>query len=477
MLMRFSTCCAAALLGLAVSVAVVGVPCYGGANPSADQRVGKAFRKPAVDGWTLVHLEGKPREIGYQHGFLLASEIVDMRAVAEFDLRHATGRDWSFFRQEARTMMWPRIEREYRDELQGIVDGVRKKGMALDLWDIVAMNGLLEWEYFTKVLDRAKGDTAAAQKSVPEHCSAFVATGSYTADGKVVIAHNNWSTYIDGARWTIIFDILPSSGHRILMDGLPGFIASDDDFGINSAGIMITETTISGFEGYDSTGIPEFVRARKAMQYSSSIDDFSRIMTEGNNGGYANDWLVADRKTNEIASLELGLKNVTLERTRDGYYVGANFPISPRLTRQETTCDPADSGRSCYARRIRWEQLIAEWKGKIDVEAAKRFMADHFDAIQGKEDPSDRTLCGHVELSPRGVKGWQPPYGPAGVVQSKLADSRMGEAMSFMAIAGHSCGMGFNAARYLKEHPEFEWQKDMLRDLPPRPWSRVSISR
>ncbi len=97
-----------------------------------------------------------------------------------------------------------------------------------------------------------------------------------------------------------------------MMDGMPGLIHSGDDFGINSAGIMITETTISGFSGFDPNGIPEFVRARKAMQYAASIDDFARIMKEGNNGGYANNWLVADRKTNEIASLELGLKNVNL---------------------------------------------------------------------------------------------------------------------------------------------------------------------
>ena len=46
------------------------------------------------------------------------------------------------------------------------------------------------------------------------------------------------------------------------------------------------------------------------MQYSASIDDFARIMKDGNTGGYANNWLVADRKNNEVASLELGLKNV-----------------------------------------------------------------------------------------------------------------------------------------------------------------------
>jgi len=58
------------------------------------------------------------------------------------------------------------------------------------------------------------------------------------------------------------------------------------------------------------------VRARKAAQYSSSIDDFARIMKEGNNGGYANTWLIADIGKNEIGQLELGLKNVTLERKK-----------------------------------------------------------------------------------------------------------------------------------------------------------------
>ena len=113
-------------------------------------------------------------------------------------------------------------------------------------------------------------------------------------------------------------------------------IHSGDDFGINDAGIMITETTIGNFHGFNAKGIPEFVRARKAMQYSESIDDFARIMEQGNNGGYANTWLIGDRKNNEIGRLELGLKYVTLERTSDGYFVGSNFPINPKLISEET---------------------------------------------------------------------------------------------------------------------------------------------
>lgn len=441
-----------------------------------DGRLGKSFRRPPVNGWTLVHLEGRPQEVGFQHGYWLAEEIVDMANVAELELKHDTHKEWSFFRDEARLMMWPHIEEEYREELQGITDGIRARGKTLDLWDIVALNGLLEWSYYTKWYAREHGDSSASNIPKPERCSAFVATGSYTRDGKVIIAHNNWSGYLDGSRWTIVFDIVPAGGHRILMDGLPGLIASDDDFGINSAGIMITETTITGFEGYDPGGIPEFVRARKAMQYSSSIDDFWRIMVEGNNGGYANDWLVADVRTNEIASLELGLKNVTLERTRDGYFVGANFPINGKLARQETTCDVGDSGISCIARRTRWEQLMSGEKGKIDVEAAKRFLSDHYDAYAKKEGPNERTLCGHVDLSPRGMDDWQPPYGPAGAVQNKIADAVLGRQMSFHAAAGHACGVDFKASEFLAAHPEFNWQKELLRDLPSLPWTEVSQS-
>jgi hypothetical protein len=443
---------------------------------AGDPRLNNSFRRPEVNGWTFVHLEGTPSEIGFQHGYLLASEIQEMKEICALELRNDTKKDWPFFRDAARKMWWPHIEKEYREELQGIVDGAKARGIELDLWDIVAMNGMLEWTYYTAVHDRTNSSPPASA-ATPERCSAFVATGSYTKDGKPIIAHNAWTYYIDGLRFTKIFDIVPAAGHRILMDGLPGFIASSDDFGINSVGIMITETTISGFKGYDVNGIPEFVRARKAMQYSSSIDDFARIMTEGNNGGYANDWLIVDRKANEIASLELGLKNVTLERKKDGYFAGANFPINPKLALEETQFNTSDMSLSANARRLRWEQLMAENKGNIDVAAAQRFLADHFDTYQKKDEPNERTLCGHIDLSPRGSPTWQPPYGIAGAVQNKVADATMAEKMSFVAAAGHACGLAFKAEEHLRLHPEFSWGNKYLKDIKSYPWTLFKSSR
>jgi len=446
-------------------------------DSQSDPRLGKAFRRPELNGWIFVHLEGAPADIGFQHGYLLAPEIADAQKTVALGLAHDSRKPYSFFRAAAEKILWPHIEPQYREELKGIAAGLKARGVALDLWDVVALNAWQELSpYYTDWYDQ-QHQLALIARPVPEHCSAFVAVGSYTRDGKVVIAHNNWTEYKEGSRWNIIFDIAPSDGYRILMDGMPGLIHSGDDFGINSAGLAITETTISQFHGFDPNGIPEFVRARKSMQYAANIDDYARIMEDGNNGGYANTWLIADTRSNEIARLELGLKHVTLERTKDGYFVGSNFPINPELVRDETSAFPvSDPSISANARHVRWEQLMRENKGKIDVAAAQAFLADHYDTFLHQNTPDERTLCGHIDLSARGSKPWQPAFGPAGTVQNKAADAALIAQMSFTAAMGHADGIDFKAAEHLKEHPEFAWEKIVLRDLDSHPWTTFRIA-
>lgn len=445
----------------------------GAKDPAVDSRLKNSFRKPAQDGWTYVHLEGTPSEIGFQHGWLLAPEIVDGLNVQKVELEHDSEHKWDFYRDAARDVLWPHIEKEYQDELQGIADGLKAKNIKLDLWDIVAVNAAMEWEYYTRQYDKQHGKKSPKTVVAPEHCSAFVATGSYTKDGKPVIGHNNWTSYMDGPRWTIAFDVKPVKGHHFVMDGYPGLIHSADDFGVNDAGIVITETTITGFEGFDPNGVAEFVRARKAMQYSESIDDFARIMQDGNNGGYANDWLVADTRRNEIASLELGLKNVELKRTKDGYFAGANYPINEKLLKEETNFDAKNPQLSSNARRIRWDDLMLKNKGGIDAAMGKKFLGDHFDVTTGREQPSEHTLCGHVDLSSRGMGDWKAPYEPAGTVQNKIADAAMAAKMSFQALAGHACGIDFKAKNYLAEHPQFNWTASILKDMPAHKWTAI----
>ena len=113
-------------------------------------------------------------------------------------------------------------------------------------------------------------------------------------------------------------------------------------------------------------------------------------------------------------------------------------------------------------------------KGKIDIAAGQKFLADHFDTYSNKTEASERTLCGHIEASPRGMGTWQAPYAPAGAVQNKITDAAGAEKMTLQATLGHACGIGFKAQEHLAKHPEFAWMRDILRDMPARGWTRFT---
>jgi hypothetical protein len=445
---------------------------HGRGAKDAEASPGYRFQR---DGWTYVHLEGAPSQIGYQHGRLMAAEIEDMVGVLKVETAHQTRRDWEFFREAGKKQLWPHLDAEYQEELAGIAKGVESAGSKLDVWDIVALNGGIELpQYYVPWLNKRE-HAANAPHILPEgRCSAFIATGSYTKDRKIVIAHNNWSSYAEGARWTVIFDIHPEHGHRIVMDGLPGVIASQDDFGVNDAGLLSTETTITQFEGWNPEGKPEFMRARKALQYSASIDEYVAIMKDGNNGGYANDWLIGDRKTGEVAYLELGLKNTPLWRSKDGYFVSSNFARDASLIKEETDgFDPNNLSSSPNARHVTWEKKIRESKGQIDVAMAERFMGDHDDSYTGKTQADERSLCGHVDAVKDGVPEWGwAPYYPGGAVTGKVADSDLAEHMALIAHAGHPCGEDFKAGPFLAAHPEYSYLKPILKDMPSGPWTK-----
>ena len=138
-----------------------------------------AFRRPEKNGWTFVHLEGTPHRSASRTA--ICSRRNRGRAESESSNRRTTTRrTGSFFRDAAQNMMWPHIEPEYREELQGIADGANAKGVKLDVWDVVALNAAEEWEYYVKEYNKEHAFKSAASMAAPEHCSAFVATGSYT---------------------------------------------------------------------------------------------------------------------------------------------------------------------------------------------------------------------------------------------------------------------------------------------------------
>lgn len=454
-----------------VAIASLGHQCLAGSLSKEQENCVSKGHRFERHGWIYLHVEGEAKDRGFQHGYLLAPEIAEGLRVTRACWQYATAMPWPWVVERAAGMFVPHIDDENLAELQGIADGMTAAGHPSTRDELIAYNGIIELTsyWWPAELKKIKDGPGPA---VRDSCSSFIATGSMTRDGNVVLGHNTMMDYNDVFP-NIVEDIVPSHGHRILWQTEPGWIHSGTDFFITDAGLVGSETTIGDFEGFETNAIPEFTRMRRSTQDASSIDEWCETMRRGNNGGYANAWLLGDINTREIARLELGLKQVGLEKKRDGYFVGSNVAEDLKLLRLETNTKETDIRTSGVARRVRWKQLMKQYVGRIDVALAEEFEADHFDMFLGKKQPGGRTLCGHFELQSEPAGSWPGvPFGCSGTVDGKVVDASMAKSMSFAARWGSACGRAFDAHEYLSQHPQFDWMEDILKSRPSQPWTQ-----
>jgi hypothetical protein len=435
-------------------------------SPEQRQWISRADRHER-EGWIYLRIKGAPREMGFQHGYLLAKEIAASMADARKTWEYQSGMSWPWLISHAERMFLRRIDPGLLAELDGIVEGLQAAGVHSTRGEMITYNGIIELDgYWWPGVKDSLG--ARSPNRSKQSCSSFIATGSWTKDGGIVLGHNTMTSYAP-ADCNIIVDIVPLTGHRILWQGSPGWIHSGTDFFITDAGLVGSETTISGFSGFDEGAIPEFVRMRRAAQDASTIDQWCDIMKQGNNGGYANAWLIGDVNTGEIARLELGLKHVALERLKDGFFIGSNVAENVQILRLETNTRETDIRVSDVARRVRWKQLMKEHRGGIDLELAKVFEGDHVDTYLRRDLPGSRSLCAHWDND--STDPAEPPFNPYGTVDAKAVDTRLAKRMAFVARWGSGCGTPFDADRFLEQRPQFDWMSGTLRSRKSFPWT------
>ena len=361
---------------------------------------GPAFRY-TDQGWTFVHIEGEPYDRGYQYGVLLAKEIAAYLEKLAIQSNAENPRlGWDGLRTLTDALMLRKYDEEYLTEMKGIADGAAKAGAAfsgkpLDLLDVVTINSAVDLGQLGGAL--AKTRTALTGRSFRQDeeelnalerlhkCSSFLANGPASSDGRIVFGQLfMWGGYT-GVHWDVICDVVPSKGHRLVYETFPGGIHSGADFYINSAGIMLGETTVMQTP-FNMDGTPQSLRIRKAAQYASSIDQVTEILTTKNNGLYTNDWLIGDVKTSEIAILLLGTNAHKLWRSSkkefpggtEGFYWSVNNAKDPGV-RNEYVADPSnapfDVVFSAVNRDVAFVDYYRREKGAIDAISAVNVLA------------------------------------------------------------------------------------------------------
>ena len=429
----------------------------------------KAYRYN-THGWIYLHIEGEPYDRGYQHGYLLANEIVDI--IQRWQNIFPQKNSWKFHRIYADKFFWRNYPEEYKQEIQGIADGVKDRdgkidGRLVDYKDILAINEMYEmmsrfrtysvypfrfssnW-MIQSITSLVSNMISTAEEEHKGKCSAFLATGDATVDGRIVATQSTfggkgskswWHNYIS-ERFNVLLDIQPTQGHRMLIATSPGYIWSDEDWYQNDAGMVLMETTLMlGKSRF--IGDPVVVRARKAIQYSDSIDEMVDYFLTNNNGLFANDWLMADTKTGEIASLELALRNYGLTRTKNGYIWSCNNPKNDKVRWElYSIFGFGVIGRLVLRdfrpsnRDIKFEELLEKHYGEINVDIAKQIM-------------STKPICG-------------------GSTDCKITDSSLIDNFGLWAFMGKPNGEDFISNDY-----PFDKEKPGYTDLPACGWVNI----
>jgi hypothetical protein len=411
-------------------------------------------------GWIQITISGEPYERGFQHGYLLSDQFKNIHKVLSFIVKTFFNKSLADYTKDCSSLITPNIKKHYPEffeEIKGISMGAK---VPIDF--IVAWNSLLSmYSYYNNNNHSNKN----------KRCSAFIACGNATKSGEIVLAHNTHSDYATGPLGNIVMRVIPTTGHSFVMQTYAGYIASGTDWFLCDTGIIGCETTISDIKYYPQFGSPYFCRIRDAMQYGTTLEEYSEKLLTNNAGDYACSWLFGDINQNKIMLCEIGLNKSNIEIKTDGVFYGMNSAIGNELRSLETDDRTQnDLATSSGARNMRLDALLnGKYYGKIDIDIAKKVLADHYDTNQSKIIPSSLTVCKHSELDPHTNK----PFYPWGCVDGKVTDTSMARNMEFFGRQGASCGRAFIAKKYLKAHPEYVNWKPVFLDRPSYRWVKL----
>ena len=212
-----------------------------------------------INGWQHIKVKGTPYECGFQEGYLLADEYQDALRVYKFMTLETFGMIYEWFAEQALKLHRDKIPTRWLEELRGMAEGLTAAGIPTTTDDMIAWNDWMEITGYWWPQNAGKVMSRPLMKTHrKEHCSAIVATGSATVDGKPYLGHESFDEFWSGQYFNVCKRVEPDDGYAFIMQAsAPCMLSSMTDFYVTAAGLNITETTLAGFDRYDDAGMPE----------------------------------------------------------------------------------------------------------------------------------------------------------------------------------------------------------------------------
>jgi isopenicillin-N N-acyltransferase-like protein len=309
----------------------------------------------------ILEVQGSPFERGCQQGE--GAQALILRAVDYYRevIPKAIKLTWEEASREARKFL-PYGEEafpQFVEEMRGIAEGA---GVPFhQVWTLNCYEGL------TDVRQQVWG------------CTCLAVRGEHTADGHVLLAHNeDWNSIDRDAVYLV----------RARPDDGPAFIGMTYgpllvNIGLNAEGIGVAINSVYPTDG--RVGVPRILCSRAVLNARTIGQAIRACVPKLRAGGYS--YLLADRH-GELYSIETAATSHDIRYGEDGWLVHTNHYLSPRMQPLEEPGTYASS----HVRLNRGRRLLREQLGEVTVESLQAVLRDHVNypnSICVHEDPDD----------------------------------------------------------------------------------------
>jgi hypothetical protein len=243
---------------------------------------GKGYLKPIGSNKYLLHVEGSPYEMGYQHGYLLASGVSEMASKTFFydvissflsiDINNPDDTITQILTEPVLTDLlgWllgeDKIKEIFEDggsileilveivklvcqlnlkyvpaeiisEMYGLVDGANAAGSKVSFGDVLLLNMAFDailsivYPIITPLLPILEG------LGILHMCNAFVAQGGATSDGRTIMGRDFMFSGNIFHKNALLIEQVPTSGNKFVSTSAAGFVGVTA--AMNSKGIGI----------------------------------------------------------------------------------------------------------------------------------------------------------------------------------------------------------------------------------------------
>ena len=329
----------------------------------------------------VVSVKGAPFELGREHGAKCKERISKSAADTWGALINYLGCNKSDILGdlEAYSEKIRACHPSFVTEMEGVASGAK-----ISYEDIVLLNSQIN-------IIHERGGMKGLEGLL---CSSFVSWGNGTADGNLVMGHND-----DGVRFTdqflVLLDAAPSEGYRFVTPIMPGYLGYHTV--VNESGFCAVGNALENGPQPKEVrkGVPVWTIFRYLAQFVDNVEDGIEFIRNADNG-IAGSFLLGDKSGNAaLIHLTPNSIDVIRPKDKDTYLALTNHALANGV-KKDLLLRPNPS--STYYRCESLNRAIKKNLGKIDASAGMEIMSTHYDPTVGKEDhPSGNTPCRHYE--------------------------------------------------------------------------------